>query len=201
MKGIGDALVRYEVTSARGAGAPSERQARALELLAQAEGPMGDRATAERALSATTDLRRKLVAAGPEDPERQRLLLRAERLMAANRVSRGQLSGTPLPSAAELDTLAKKWPADAALAGELAMAWREDALERSSREEREPALESSRRAIALAKHAVELLPTDPTLRFIMAQCHNTLSDLLTRIGRYDAAVPEIDSARCRFWSR
>src|SRR5262249_20968794 len=158
----------------------------------QAEGPRGDLITAERALNASIEVRRKLAQATPDDANRQRALLSATRMLAETRRHRG--NATQSLDENLLEELNRRWPKDAAAAGEVALVWREVALDRSQREEREPALAAIRRATQIAQEAVELLPTDPSLRRILALCHATHSDLLNRTGHYDAAVPEIDRA-------
>lgn len=194
LKGVGEAVVRYEESTARRRAdePPSVRQASALRLIARSEGPRGDRATAERALRASIDLYRRLVAATPSDPALAAGLLGAESELV-DVILAGQ-GATPEAMAfaardAELtrETLTANDPG-LLTAISSALQTIGDLRELSGDNAAEERV--LRAAVAAAERAAALAPKQTEPRRVLARAREDLSDVLRRAGRLDQASEE-----------
>jgi tetratricopeptide (TPR) repeat protein len=191
LKGVGEAVVRYEESTAkrRTDEAPSARQASALRLIAKAEGPRGDRATAERALRASVDIYRRLVAAAPNDRALAAGLLDAESdLVSVIRTSRGAAPEALAFAAREPELTRESLSSnDPVVLTALSNALQTIGQVREVTGELVLEERAVRAAIAAAERAAAIAPSQSEPRRRLALAREALSAALLRAGRHEQA--------------
>jgi tetratricopeptide (TPR) repeat protein len=198
LRGLGETVVRYEESArrVRAAGQPSARQARALELMAKAEGTHGDLATAEKALRESLQIRRRLAAAAPGNDVAERELLGTEWHLIERILERGGVTAEVKAFVAREPELVQKaaHTTDPLWLDELAQALGEVAAAREMMGGIEAETASLEASVRAAERATSLAPKVASHQLVLGIARSDLADALRRLGQLDRASEELSRA-------
>ena len=192
LKGLGEAIIAHQTDQT--SQEPTRSRAQALQILAAAEGPHGNLATAQRALDASIVMRRSLLAVHPDDVTLRAELWRAEAERAALELHHGKLPVASVFAArsGEAEALANepRVAADAEATAILAEVLNLVAAIHIQEGKHALAVEDAQKAVALASRAVALLPADLRHQRTLAACRSMLGSALDGNGRVVEAMAE-----------